>query len=297
MHCEEAMDLITDFILDKPVTREMLQAILEHINHCKRCTEELNATVNLLTGEPFKLQKKLNQSSECSEYGELFPECAELSEESLKREYPHVWNHLRGCTSCQEDFVNLQQMIREAAVGGFGPEPDIVTFGDLLEVRHREPLWKQIKEGMRCLTVELKIMIEKNKATFYELPLLLRPCIIAPVVVRDDRGIEQKKIQQLSIPDLDRGFEITLTSTGSAHQEGILYVRLLNTKNARPVPGAEAKLFTLLSDSLFELDSSITQQDGMAAFPNLKPDHYVIQIQHGNHVWQIRANLTTQQVE
>jgi|GEM_PF-2117324 len=294
MRCEEAMDLITDYTLDKPVAREMLQAILEHINHCVRCTEELNATVSLITGEPFKLQKIRYQLFGCSEYEELLPECAELTEELLKKEYPHIWNHLQECPSCHEHFVDLQQMITEAETGGFGPEPDSVTFGDLLEARNKEPLWEQIKEGFRCLTVELNILIEKNKSIFFDLPLILRPCIVAPVVVRDNRGIEQKKIQQLSMPDPELGFEITLTSTSSSHNEGILYVRLLNTTNGSPVPGAEAKL---LSDRLFESDSSITQQDGMAVFPNLKPDHYVIQIQHGNHVWQIRTNLTTQQFE
>lgn len=128
---DAVMKLATEHLLHESLDRRTLVSVKWHIANCRRCLEELDAIIAVLTGEPSDLARRAEAFLTCAECREGLPAYAELAPVEAEQRYPLIAQHLQGCADCRAEYEVLYELVHETpAEVPAGP-----TFGELFLVQ------------------------------------------------------------------------------------------------------------------------------------------------------------------
>lgn len=257
----------------------------------RELVQELGALSSLLTGEPSMLNEKAEAYLTCEECEAALPGYVDAWQagEALATAYPTVHDHLRGCADCQARALDLYQLLqRERAVA-----PVYHTFA---EARQRSaaaiaaPIWQQTSAQVFRLAENISIQIEDAKAHFANVSVALTPHLVPATSLRGSKTeqMAEEMIEILELPHPDRDLVIRLRMGALQHDLGALALQFATLTNAQTL--ADIKVM-LRDENGSLLESTRSDQDGLALFDELEPGKYQIQIERADQMWLVGVTI------
>lgn len=121
----EVAELISRLVREERVGKEEMEKAVNHIASCPRCLEELDITMQIMSGGASGLESMSGTGPACRLFRELLPQYVEAGEETARTRYPWLWRHLEGCPECKKEEEMLRWLvdIKEE----LGPAPAVNT--------------------------------------------------------------------------------------------------------------------------------------------------------------------------
>lgn len=234
--CKDAMEIIRKYLLFLNMDEGLVEKATAHIANCRRCIEELDATIRLLTGKPFWLSDKAAKHLTCEECKAILPEFSELEEKEAAERYPEAARHLSSCVACAEIF----HILRNEVISDDHEKVQLFpSFGDLACLDTNDPpktnLWEKVKENIWSLAEGIVITLQAGRIKFESFPSLLVPPLMEFSTV-EVRSHERGNRASFTIPATQIGLtlEFTLYEAGRQNMNLLLKARKTTGETAEP---------------------------------------------------------------
>lgn len=247
--------------------------------------EELATASHVLTGEPSMIEKAGAILFTCHEAEALLPSYVEAWQagEELAGTYAKLHRHLRTCTRCAQQVRELYQLLQQETTVA----PTYRTFAEAKErEQSRTTLWQQGATQLAHFVETVAIGIEGTKARFETLAVGLRPQLAPATAMRSSAAEEM--IEVLELPHPERDFVIRLRM--GALRDGLGALALQFATLSQETLLADIKV-TLRDNDGSLLESTRSDQDGIALFEALEPGKYQLQIERADQQWLVGISI------
>ena len=305
MDCSKAIDQLIERLLTwKPPQPAVPDQVVAHIAGCRACIEELDALSSALTGEPSTLKVETDklltlrqaQGTACQECLDALGMYVEdqVAGEDVAKHYPKVAHHLQSCAGCREQYNMLYELMQQEAAGAFGEPPSYMDFGEWFRrQRTAADLWEQPIQNLHRLMTDILILIGKTAASFGRLPSPLAPQLVpvgvyrkrAPIPTTEER---EAFVELLELPHAEANLVIKFSMGPVVEGKGTLVLEVGTIRPPQPI--AEAKV-TLRDEDGMLLESTPTDEDGLALFRELDVGKYIIQVEYAGQTWMLPVTL------
>jgi hypothetical protein len=208
--------------------------------------------------------------------------------------YPDLHAHLHRCPYCQAEHQALQEAMQTVATSSFpivtqAPQFDL-SFIDspLPSLRPIAEIWMRVA-NVRKLFQSIEVTIRRGVAEIVALTAQLQPSPVA-LATRLRADIDQAKATAFILPDEEQSIHFQVDTAPSVDETILLTVHVFNIENASPLPDVRMTLLTAAGSLVAD---SLTDEKGAIQFPRLAANHYIIQAQWNDQIWEIPIAVTS----
>lgn len=288
----EAMDYITQHLLEQPLESEILARSKRHIANCRHCINELDILLKIIgagIGENFLLKEKSANFLTCEECIKQLPEYIELSEKEKNEIYPLMRIHLNSCHSCQTEFTILNEMFLQEEKGVYGKVPIGPSFK---EVVRPFQIWIETNLQLRRFFTKIQILVAKGK-TFFKTPLLQTYQYAPAISFRGEKETsDSKQIEMLDIQDDKRNCKIRLELSTDLDGVPNLGLELRDASN-KPLRNIR---YLLCDESGYPYEGEQGIEEPAPAKFKLKKGNSIIKVKYKDNWWEIPIEIKYKEV-
>lgn len=293
MDCDQAMEVLTSGKTRRATVEERKkhQEAEDHLLSCAVC----QTRIDQFTRAILSMAEDEIPCAECGSRLHAYVE-AELDGQDMGHELPLLKAHLERCPDCSVEYQILREsllMLREGTL----PEPSPYPVFDTSFLQAREPsvaprpIWltEAVEQEVRRLFTEISITIGRTAASFGQLAAPLTPQPVPVGAMREERRPEgEEALQLLELPDPEANLAIELTVGPVTADKAAVSVEIGQMSPEQPIPRARVTLYDAEHQLLA---STLSGDDGTAAFDDMDAGRYFIEIKHAGQVWELPVSL------
>ena len=312
MNCDEIMEVITDYILNRMLGKAAEkpdEAVLRHLSSCAVCTQQVDVLMRIATEKNFRL----SNPPSCDEVCERVPEMVETDRRLVSALFPAEWLHLKSCPECSETYEETRACLTREDEAEFEK-----VFESALRSPEPEPgIWESLSPYVQKLSIELNILVGRGKDALSRIPEWLGSATLVPEPVRDYRGDElftdhiadvflvpepvrdyrgddesREYRQILTIPDAPHKRQIIIETRPETEERIHLGVKLMDTETSTAISGVAISLLDAKGRFLAQLVTpEASDRKGLVEFPNYSPGNYHVKITESQMSWELSLCL------
>ncbi|MBV7327525.1 hypothetical protein KFU94_04540 [Chloroflexi bacterium TSY] len=283
-------------------------AVIDHVVTCPTCQHELENLVDSLTERPEHIQRLLRQFRFHS--NELNADDLERLAAYVDRQArgldaalldPHIHEQIQSRTALRQQYELLIETKEAEEEGAFGSPIVYPSFGQQRQQEAQNQremtgvsfIWRHVNETLYELNDELSIRISHTRTVFDELSTSLNAHLMpVPALAMRDQTSKDTELhapnQLLELPHPEANLVIRLNIEPVMDGQGDLILEICSLSPSAPL---EQVKVTLRDEDENLLESTSTDQNGLATFGDLESGKYTVLVEHESHRWHLTVTL------